>query len=104
MKQVKITALKQAVHQDLIEKYENPLANPCEIKVGQVFISNGKDMPQGFCSSAWQNLAPYVFALSSGATNIYDDWMKDKTTAMISCNDGFRPMSFLLETLNENQD
>ncbi len=27
--------------------------------------------------------------------------MKNKKSAMLSCNDGFRPVSFLLETLKE---
>ena len=33
--------------------------------------------------------------------NIYDGWMKNPKSAMISCNDGFRPVSFLLEALDE---
>ena len=28
--------------------------------------------------------------------------MKNKYSAMISCNDGFRPVSFLLEALDED--
>lgn len=28
-------------------------------------------------------------------------WMKNPKLAMISCNDGFRPVSFLLETMDE---
>ena len=28
--------------------------------------------------------------------------MKNKKSAMISCNDGFRPVSFLIETLDED--
>ena len=32
----------------------------------------------------------------------YDDgWMKNPKSAMISCNDGFRPVSFLLETVED---
>lgn len=28
-------------------------------------------------------------------------WMKDKKTAMVACNDGFRPVSYLLEATDE---
>ena len=30
--------------------------------------------------------------------------MKDPKSAMISCNDGFRPVSFLLETMEEEAE
>jgi hypothetical protein len=30
--------------------------------------------------------------------------MKNKKSAMISCNDGFRPVSFLLETMDEDAE
>ncbi|MGI6675210.1 MAG: TIGR04076 family protein [Bacilli bacterium] len=33
-------------------------------------------------------------------TNFYDGWMKNQKQAMISCNDGFRPVSFLLEVID----
>ena len=41
-------------------------------------------------------------ALAHGAEDLYDGWMKDKKSAMISCNDCFRPVSFLLEALEED--
>jgi len=30
--------------------------------------------------------------------------MKNEKSAMISCNDGFRPVSFLIEALDEDTD
>ena len=30
--------------------------------------------------------------------------MKDKKSAMISCNDGFRPVSFLLEAMEDSAE
>ncbi|MCQ2450240.1 MAG: TIGR04076 family protein, partial [Clostridia bacterium] len=30
-------------------------------------------------------------------TDFFDGWMQNPDSAMISCNDGFRPVSFLLE-------
>ena len=34
-------------------------------------------------------------------SDIYEGWMKNKNSAMISCNDGFRPVSFYIEVLDE---
>lgn len=33
--------------------------------------------------------------------DFYDGWMKNPKSAMISCNDGFRPVSFLIEVIEE---
>jgi uncharacterized repeat protein (TIGR04076 family) len=104
MKKVKITVMRIACYQDLIDKYENLIEHACDMKEGQVFIANGWEKPEGFCNSAWETISPFVMALSHGATNLYDGWMKDEKSAMISCNDGFRPVSFLLETLLEDAD
>ena len=46
----------------------------------------------------------FVMALAHGGGNFYDGWMKDPKSAMISCNDGFRPVSFYLEALEEDAD
>ncbi len=99
MKDVLITVVKKVEHKDLMKKYENPILHACELKVGQTFISKNGEMPKGFCLSAWQSVGPFVFALSNGATDFYDGWMKNKNSAMISCNDGFRPVSFYIESL-----
>ena len=99
MKQVRITVMKKACYEDLIEKYENPLEHACSMELGQVFVADGWQKPEGFCDSAWETISPFVMALSHGAEDFYDGWMKNKKSAMISCNDGFRPVSFLLETI-----
>ena len=102
MKKVRITVMKVARYDDLIEKYENPIEHACNMKLGQVFVANGWEKPDGFCDSAWETISPFVMALSHGAKNLYDGWMKNERSAMISCNDGFRPVSFLLETMDED--
>ena len=104
MKQVKITVMKTARYQDLIDKYENPISHACDMKEGQVFIANGWEKPQGFCDSAWDSVSAFVMALAHGGENFYDGWMKNKKSAMISCNDGFRPVSFLLEALETDTE
>lgn len=102
MKKVKITAVRKAEYTDLMEKYENPIEHACDIKEWDVFIANGWERPEGFCLSAWESISPFVLTLSHGGGNFYDGWMKNPFSAMISCNDGFRPVSFYLEVLNED--
>ena len=97
MKKIRITVMKMACYTDLIEKYENPISHACDMKEGQIFITNGWKKPEGFCDSAWESISAFVMTLAHGGENIYNGWMKNKKSAMISCNDGFRPVSFLLE-------
>ena len=104
MKKVRITVKKIASYPDLMEEYENPIEHACSMKLGQTFIANGWERPDGFCGSAWDTVSPFVMTLAHGGENIYDGWMKNPKSAMISCNDGFRPVSFLLESLDEDAD
>jgi len=104
MKKVRITVKRMARYEDLIREYENPIAHACSMRLGQVFVANGWEKPDGFCNSAWDTLSPFVLALAHGAEGFYDGWMKNKRSAMLSCNDGFRPVSFLLETLEEEAE
>ena len=104
MKKCRITVMKKACYPDLIAQYENPMEHACDLELGQVFIANGWQKPEGLCSSAWDSMSSFVMALSHGAEDFYDGWMKNKKSAMISCNDGFRPVSFLIEVLEENAD
>ena len=62
---IKIIVMRKARYDDLIEKYENPLENPCEMVVGKVFYSFG-EIPDGFCNNAWENVGPFVKALVNG--------------------------------------
>lgn len=99
MKKVKITVVRKAEYLDLIEKYENPVEHACTLEEGDEFISNDGLKPDGFCDSAWDSVKPFVLPLALGGKNFYDGWMKNEKSAMVSCNDGFRPVSFLLETI-----
>lgn len=104
MKKCKITVIRKVKHQDLIDQYENPLENPCDMEEGQVFIANGWECPDGLCRSAWESMSPFVMTLAYGGEDIYEGWMKNKRSVMISCNDGFRPVSFLIEALDEDAE
>ena len=104
MKKVKITVMKTARYTDLIEKYENPISHACDMREGQIFIANGWKRPPDFCESAWESISAFVMALAHGGGDLYVGWMKDKRSAMISCNDGFRPVSFLLGTMDADAE
>ena len=101
MIKVRITILKQTIYQDLIKQYENPIPEHCSMRVGDVFIVDNLSRPEGFCPSAWDTLSPYIDDLLHGKGNFYDGWMKNPMSALLSCDDGFRPMSFLLEAIDE---
>ena len=93
--------MKITTYPDLREKYENPINHACDMQVGQVFISEKGRRPQGFCDSAWQTVEPYVLELANGGGNFFDGWMKDPKSAMISCTDGFRPVTFYIEVVKD---
>ena len=99
MKDCKITVLRRSVYPDLMEKYENPIEHACEMVLGTEFISRDAQIPEGFCQNAWEGLRPFVEELAKGGGNFYDGWMKNPHSALLSCNDGFRPVSFLIETV-----
>ena len=104
MKKCKITVIRMACYQDLMEKYENPMEHACDMKEGRVFLANGWKKPEGMCDSAWESMSPFVMTLAHGGGNFYNGWMKNEKSAMISCNDGFRPVSFLIEALEEDAE
>lgn len=104
MKKCRITVIRKANYPDLSARYENPVEHACDLTEGQAFTADGPNRPEGFCPSAWENLYPFVMTLAHGGRNLYDGWMKDPLSAMISCNDGFRPVSFLIEALDEDAD
>ena len=101
MKRIRITVLRKVCHRDLIERYENPIEHACDMQEGEVFIAEGWQRPEGLCESAWQTLSPWFMARVLGATDFYDVWMMNPASGMLSCNAGFRPMSFLVEAHDE---
>ena len=99
MKKVRITAIRQTVYHDLMAKYENPIEHACDVREGMSWVSVDGKKPEGFCDSAWESMEQFVRELAKGGGNFYDGWMKNPHSAMISCNDGFRPVSFYIETV-----
>ena len=96
---VRITAMRQTEYEDLKELYENQIEHTCDVKVGQQWVSRHGERPEGMCPSAWESMQWFVRELAAGRGNFYDGWMRTPNSAMISCNDGFRPVSFLIEKI-----
>ena len=99
MHKVRITVVRKTEYPDLMAQYENPIQHACDLVVGQSWISENGERPEGLCESAWGSMREFVESLAEGKGNFCDGWMKNPMSAMISCNDGFRPVSFYLELI-----
>ncbi len=100
MSKVRITVKKIVTHQELIDEYEIIGVEPCLMKLGDTFVSLDGEMPKEFCVEAWRCIEEYVLRLSKGETNIFGKWLKNEKSLILSCNDGCRPVSFLLEVID----
>ena len=100
MKKVKITILKTMINQDLADEYGVDHFTTCPLlDEGPEFLADYAK-PEGFCDEAWKAIYQYVFALAHGAENVnwyYHDWIKEPGVAIVSCNDGLRPVIMKLE-------
>ena len=97
MKTVKITAVRKADYKDLQARYENQIEHTCDVREGMTWLSVDGQRPEGMCEEAWKSRREFVEELAKGGGNFFDGWMQNPRSAMISCNDGFRPVSFLIE-------
>ena len=99
MKKVRITILKTTFQQELAEEYGIDGLTVCPLmEEGQVFYADYAK-PDGFCDEEWKAIYQYVFALAHGADEIwyFGDWIKKPGVAIVSCNDGLRPVIMKLE-------
>jgi len=104
MKKCKITVVKKNYDADLVKKYSNFGSDhgPCPVfEEGQVFVC-GMDMPEGFCGWAWDDLHKLVFAALGGANfnEIVEFSSKDDHVGIACCTDPYRPVVFLVETID----
>lgn len=100
MRRIKITVKRITTYADLMAEYENPIDHACDMRLGQSFIVDDGTKPEGLCQSAWETLQPFVSELQAGGGNFFDGWMRNPHSAMLSCNDGFRPVSFYVEVID----
>ena len=85
MKKVKITVLKTMLNEDLAKEYGICGLKACPMmKVGDEFYAD--------------------YAKPDGADKglfYYGDWIKEPGVAIVSCNDGLRPVIIKLEATDE---
>ncbi|GAH47806.1 unnamed protein product [marine sediment metagenome] len=109
MAKVKITVVKRCNCNDLFP--ENPpvgyddemLGGPqCpKFKDGQEFIvdtANIDDMPEGFCSWAFSDIQRNIFHLLFGGQC---PWAIPQTATLHCCTDGWRPVIFKIERIED---
>jgi uncharacterized repeat protein (TIGR04076 family) len=112
MKKVKITVVKMLNAQQL---YGDSIPNlgpkvGCSAKLtptcpvfaeGQQFIwpSGGNAAPEGFrCSGAWTDIYRHITVIAFGGKH---HWMNEDGKYLTCCTDGFRPVIFRIERLDE---
>lgn len=100
MHKVRITILKTTFDSELAREYCAAGLGPCPMmKSGQVFYADYAK-PDGFCDEARKAIYQYVFALAHGSGKdlfYFGDWIRKPGVAIVSCNDGLRPVIMKLE-------
>ena len=87
--------LPAAVHEDLIPP------ECTEFEVGQEFLIGNSQMiecPPGFCAWAYADIHREIMHILHGG---YYPWMKDEGVILTCCTDGFRPVIFKIERIEE---
>ena len=69
--------MRKASYPDLMAKYENPIQHACDVREGQIWISEDAAKPTGFCDNVCISISPFVMTLAHGGSNFYDGWMKN---------------------------
>ena len=104
---VKITVMKREYYQDLADEFlVDPQVGKCskfyegqEFMVDQseyyTFTHDGK-----FCQAAWDTIKEKVYAGLQGGRFFREGWHKDTSKQILCCDDGVRPVVFLLERID----
>lgn len=102
MIKVKITIAKTSFYADLAKDVDTEIEGtfgPCPVfKEGQTFMVNNLDeVPEGFCAWAWADIQRDVAMLFFGAKP--SPRLKNEFSMYSSCDEGIRPVVFLLEKI-----
>ena len=102
MPKIKITVIKRFSPEDVFgHEYKTPtgkVVEKCNFEDGQEWISEKGEMPEGFCSWAWVDLARSIHVLKFGGN--FKDWSEDGIMYN-ACSDGVRPVCFKLERIED---
>ncbi|MEW5870524.1 MAG: TIGR04076 family protein [Chloroflexota bacterium] len=106
MYRCKITVLKRLANQDVIaahmgEEYSSRDLAPCpNFTDGQEFIAESPGVvPDEFCAWAWAGIHKEIVAIMNGGD--FRPWVKQPGTAIACCTDGFRPVVFRIERIDD---
>ena len=104
MTTVKITVVKKLDMNKLYpgEKMGNAASMEAvcpQFRIGDEFVLGGPECPHGFCPGAFADIYRYVSGLRAGANY---PWMEKPGTVLACCTDGFRPVVFRLERIEES--
>ncbi|KUO69328.1 MAG: hypothetical protein APF77_16175 [Clostridia bacterium BRH_c25] len=71
------------------------------ISIIRTLIIDGEcpKQPEGFCTFAWQSIFFVWHSIRGGAS--YTPWWKKEHMQVACCTDGTRPVSFLIEMIEE---
>jgi len=100
---VKIKVLDKYLASNLIQEYvkEDQKAgfDLCDIvNVGDEFVLDEPNMPEGFCPWAWADINRDVISMMSGGSF---PWIEKEGVAIASCTDGLRPVMFLIQRIED---
>jgi uncharacterized repeat protein (TIGR04076 family) len=105
MAKAKITVIKKLNLKDLYGDKppaaydERRMTAECNrFEVGQEFLVDSHNCPPGFCNWAYADIQRDLAHILYGG---YYPWMKEKGVAISCCTDGFRPVIFKLERIED---
>jgi uncharacterized repeat protein (TIGR04076 family) len=99
-KKARITVAKKLVVDDLVQEWADEEVKKkgfgvCDaFELGQQYILERPNQPEGFCSWAWADIHKDVIAIMGGASF---HWIKKEGVSVACCSDGFRPVVFVIE-------
>jgi len=110
MAKAKITVLKKTVNQDVVDAYmgdefrlrEGGIA--CSVfEEGDEFVLDSWGVaPEGFCNWAWADLHKYILMIMGGG-GYERPWTIPQHAAIGCCTDGYRPVIFKIERIEEGR-
>jgi len=96
---VKITVLNKLRNLEALQEFGRDLEEECPFfKIGDEFISENVQKPEGFCSWAWADIQRDVAVLALGGNA---PWIKKEGMMISCCTNGLRPVVFKLERIEE---
>ena len=105
---VKITVIRREYYQELADRFlVNPGTGKCSLfEEGQEFIVTKENYDRfpyenKFCMAAWDIIKIKVYSALQGGNFYWEGWMKDPKEQILCCDDGVRPVVFLLERMEE---